>query len=59
MTQEDKKFTWDEFRREVAMRAMQGLINNQKANHDEIQAIVVAQDAVKYADALIEQLKKS
>ena len=47
---------WRQVRIQAAIAAMQSLINNQKANHDKIQAIVVAQNAVGYVDALIEVL---
>ena len=49
---------WESIRRDAAIAAMQSLIDNTKATHDHIRAISVAQNAVEYADALIEQLKR-
>lgn len=49
---------WSTLRREYACRAMQGILRVYCTVNDPERYALVAKDAVKYADALIDELRK-
>lgn len=49
---------WNTLRREYACRAMQGILRVYCTVNDPERYALVAKDAVKYADALIDELRK-
>lgn len=49
---------WNSLRREYACRAMQGILRVYCTVNDPERYALVAKDAVKYADALIDELRK-
>lgn len=49
---------WSTLRREYACRAMQGILRVYCTANDPERYALVAKDAVKYADALIDELRK-